>query len=300
MTEHRKDIVISVLASDAFTLKAQWVYEAEAIDAIVGGTGDELADPPVDGFFKGKKAGDLTNHGDHMHNLLRYLAETHAFALDSYAQQWRSFFHSYGGYKDFALKSAYERLEKDGQAVKAPKKMLADTVGGVKFAPLFLLASEDENKLLQYAQDEAGLFYNSPFITDTITLVCYVMFAGLEGVHPYQALQSKDAPVSDLLRPLVQTGLDSAQEDTRKMIQKFGNACGVDGGLPGAVHLIAKYKDDPVRAHRENLRGTGDISGRALLYSSLVAPYFKRASVMQKWIDGITALSSIEHDMNRV
>lgn len=296
MSNRISDIIISVLASDAFTLKAEWIYELEKVDAIIEATKDELADHPEDGFHKGKKAGELTHYGDHTRNLLRYLAEARSFSLDSYARQWVSFFDTYTGYQDMASKNALKRLKKDPSALLAPKKALADTAGAARFIPLLLVADRDQEKLRIMAQKEVGLFYNSPFIRDIIDLAVYLTFKGLDGTHPYDALQAKDAPISELIAPLIQTGLDSVTQDTREVIQKFGNACGADAGLPIAAHLIAKYKNTPETAQLENLRGGGDSAGRALLYTSIVAPYFGRACVLQKWIDGMQNLSSIQSD----
>ncbi len=299
MFDKTSDMLISVFAADAFSLKAEWIYDFGKVDTIIESTKDELAAHPEKGYLTGKEAGEFSHYGDHVRNLLGYLVSSNRqFSLDTYSAHWSNFFDTYNGYKDHASKAAFKRLSKEVTSFKAPKKMLADMAGASRFAPLVLLHPSDAEALTSMAQSEAGCFYNSPFITDSISLGCFLVVSCLKGEHPFEALGSKDAPISDLIRPLVEGGLESVQQDTRLAIEKFGNACGIDGSLPGIIHLIAKYKDDPIRGHHENLRAGGDISGRSLLYSMAMGAFFGVDSVRKSWIDGLQDLEAIRKDIS--
>jgi ADP-ribosylglycohydrolase len=94
---------------------------------------------------------------------------------------------------------------------------------------------------------------------------------------------------------MITMGLESRDRDTRETIADFGQMCSVEAGLPGAVHLIARYGDDYKQAMVENVMAGGDSSARGILAGMILGAAHGMAAIPETWVAGMTAGERIRH-----
>jgi hypothetical protein len=92
---------------------------------------------------------------------------------------------------------------------------------------------------------------------------------------------------------MITLGLESRDRDTRETIADFGQMCSVEAGLPGAVHLIARYADDYKQAMVENVMAGGDSSARGMMAGMILGAAHGMAAIPETWISGMTRAEQI-------
>ena len=94
-----------------------------------------------------------------------------------------------------------------------------------------------------------------------------IAYAVLKGQSPSNAIENvlkldfSNQPIAEL----ISQGIQSRDRETRETIAEFGQACNLEAGLPGAIHLITRYSGDFKAAMIENVMAGGDSSARGIL-----------------------------------
>ena len=110
-----------------------------------------------------------------------------------------------------------------------------------------------------------------------------VVRAVQSGTAPHEAIQNATSTSPDILA-LRDAGLASGDMDTVAAIKKFGQPCGVDSCLPGAIHCIVKYSDDFRSALIENAKAGGDSAARGMIIGMVLGASLGYDKLPSDWI----------------
>lgn len=297
MTENRKAAVLGAFVADALSLGVHWVYNTSVIDKKFGRV--EQYYDPLTSHHKGKKAGDFTHYGDQMLVLLESVSSGGGFDATRFAEDWRSFFASYGGYVDKATKATLENMDA-GQGLTESGSDSDDLAGASRLAALVPTYHDDLEQLVYSARRQTAITHNDERVISSADFFARSVFAVLRGQSPTTAMEAtlkahfSDSPIA----ALVSMGLESRDRDTRETIAEFGQMCSVEAGLPGAVHLIARYADDFKAAMVENVMAGGDSSARGMLAGMVLGAAHGMAAIPERWKSEMAAGRQISMLLN--
>jgi ADP-ribosylglycohydrolase len=288
MTTNQKAAVVGAFAADALSLGVHWVYNTGVIDKKFGRV--EQYYDPLASYHKGKQAGDFTHYGDQMLVLMESLSAENRFDADRFAEQWRIFFSSYGGYFDQATKATLENME-SGKGLTESGSDSDDLAGAARLAPLVVVYGDSLDSLVQSARTQTAITHRDERVIQSADFFARSVLAVLGGTAPIAAMESilkthfSDSPIASMIT----LGLESRDRDTRETIADFGQMCSVEAGLPGAVHLIARYADDYKQAMVENVMAGGDSSARGIMAGMILGAAHGMAAIPETWRSGMTA-----------
>lgn len=288
MTTKPKAAVVGAFVADALSLGVHWVYNTGVIDKKFGRV--EQYHDPLTSYHKGKRAGDFTHYGDQMLVLLETLSGKGGFDAARFAQSWRDFFSSYDGYFDQATKTTLKNMDA-GSDLNQSASTSDDLAGASRMAALVAVYAGDLDQLVQTARAQTAITHNDDRVIDSADFFARTVFATLNGQSPLAAMQgSLNADLAGSpIASLIEMGLDSRDRDTRETIAEFGQMCSVEAGLPGAVHLIARYTDDYEAAMVENVMAGGDSSARGMMAGMVLAAAHGMTAIPEGWRSGMTA-----------
>ncbi len=289
MTENRRNAaVFGAFVADALSLGVHWVYNTGVIDKKYGRV--EQYYNPLASYHKGKKAGDFTHYGDQMLVLLELVNGAGGFDAARFAEGWRKFFSSYGGYFDQATKATLENMDV-GKRLTDSGSDSDDLAGASRMAPLVSVYGDDLDKFVQSARAQTSLTHNDDRVIQSAEFFARIVFAVLGGQSPTAAMEATCNTYfsESSIAPLVTMGLESRDRDTRETIAEFGQMCSVEAGLPGAVHLIARYTDDFKTALVENVMAGGDSSARGMMAGMVLGAAHGMAAIPESWKLEMTA-----------
>ena len=292
MTEHYKAAVWGAFVADALSLGVHWVYNTGVIDKKFGRV--ERYHDPLASYHKGKKAGDFTHYGDQMLVLLESAGSAQGFNAGRFAQSWRSFFATYEGYFDQATKATLANMEA-GRELTASGSDSDDLAGAARMAALVAVYPNDRQELVRAARAQTTVTHNNDRVIDSADFFARTVFSVLKGQSPVAAAEQtlNDHFADNPIASLVTMGLESRDRDTRQTIAEFGQMCSIQAGLPGAVHLIARYSDDLATALVENVMAGGDSSARGMLTGMVLAAAQGMTAIPDPWTSKMTAAKRI-------
>ena len=292
MTDNQKAAVMGAFVADALTLGVHWVYNTRVIDKKFGRV-EEYHDP-LTSYHKGKQGGDFTHYGDQMLVLLESTTMEGGFDAVRFAASWRSFFTDYGGYLDQATKTTLKNMDA-GNDLTASGSNSDDLAGAARMAALLPVYAEDLDRLIVAAREQTAITHNNGEVVASADFFARVVYAVLAGQPPIDAIENtlNEAFANHAIAPLVTSGLESHNRDTRETIADFGQACSIEEGLPGAIHLIARYTGDFKEAMIENVMAGGDSSARGILASMVLSAEQGMKAIPEKWITEMTAAGRV-------
>ena len=131
--------------------------------------------------------------------------------------------------------------------------------------------------------------HNNPAVLAGAAFIARTAWSVLEGAAPQAAMEEAlEEGVADIdLDIRLRTALESAGKDTRTVIGRFGQMCGIASALPGAVHLISAYADDPKTALIENVMAGGDSAARGLVTGLVLGARHGVDAVDRAWLTGM-------------
>ncbi len=288
MKTNQQAAVLGAFVADALSLGVHWVYNTGVIDKKFGRV--EQYHDPITSYHKGKRAGDFTHYGDQMLVLLESIADAEGFDANRFARSWRDLFEDYAGYVDKATKSTLENMAGGGDLTQCGSGS-DDLAGASRMAPLVAIYANDLDELTQACRTQTAITHNEDRVIESAAFFAHALFSVLHGQAPLAAVdgvlstQFADSSIA----PLITMGLESKERDTRETIAEFGQMCSVEAGLPGAIHLIARYPDDFKTAMVENVMAGGDSSARGMLAGSILGAANGMAAIPDEWIAGMTA-----------
>lgn len=303
MSETARTLVFAALAGDSLSLGGHWIYDPRKLAEQFGRL-DSLQAPLPGSFHAGKAAGDFTHYGDQTMVLLESVAQTGGFDLEDFAARWKALFADYTGYVDMATRKTLANFQA-GATPQSSGSNSRDLAGASRIAPLVAVLRRDPQALEAAARAQTAMTHANPQVVEAAVFFARVCLAVLSGTPPLQALQQAAAfeDVSDSIAAWVQAGLESVASDTVQAIQKLGPTCHVDEALPGAVHCIAKYAEEPAEALVQCVMAGGDSAARALLVAPVLlsCPGNKGlASLPVSWYEGLRQFTVIEELCGRL
>jgi ADP-ribosylglycohydrolase len=289
MTDNRiKAAVIGAFVADALSLGVHWVYNTGVIDKKFGRV--EHYHDPLTSYHAGKKAGDFTHYGDQMLVLLESVSGGGGFDAHRFAERWRTFFANYDGYFDKATQTTLANMEAGNTLIDSASD--SDELSGAsRMAALLPVYHDDLKQLIDAARAQTSITHNNDQVVLCADFFARSVFAVLGGQPPRAAMQTTleshfaDSPIASLIT----MGLESRDRDTRETIAEFGQMCSVEAGLPGAVHLIARYADNFKTAMVENVMAGGDSSARGMIAGMVLGAAHGMVAIPDAWQVGMTA-----------
>lgn len=284
MTTQATAMILASFAADSLALGAHWIYDTDVIDRQIGLVNTLLA-PLPDSYHAGKKSGQFTHYGDQTLVLLESLARTGTFSLPDFAASWQQLFADYHGYVDKATSTT---LDNRGRSLPLDRcgSTSSDLGGAARIAPLVYRYQHDREALLTAARQQTAFTHNNPATLAGTTFIARTAWAVLQGADPVSAMeQALEEGVDDIdLDIRIRGGLDSGGKDTRTVIKKFGQMCGIAAALPGAIHLIVTYTEDLKTALVENVMAGGDSAARGMVAGMILGAHLGLAAVPEAWL----------------
>lgn len=293
MTTQAQAMVLTSLAADSLSLGAHWIYDTEAIAQRIGRV-DHLLAPGPESYHAGKSAGEFTHYGDQTMVLLESLAAEGSFSLPDFAQRWRTLFGGYHGYVDKATTVTLNNMEQ-GLSPERSGSSSSDLGGAARIAPLVAWYRDDLDGLLDAVRQQTAMTHNNPATLAGARFIAATAWRVLRGETAQEAMEAALADgVADIdLDNRVRAGLDSADKETKTVIRQFGQMCGIAAALPGAIHLILRYGNDPAAGLIENVMAGGDSAARGLVAGMVLGAHQGGPSLPQEWVDGLVRLGDI-------
>lgn len=288
MTTPAQATVLLSQAADSLALGAHWIYDTAEIDRRFGRV-EELQAPHSDSFHAGKKRGEFTHYGDQALVLLESVAACRGFDATDFARRWLELFTAdYQGYVDKATSTTLENRQR-GLPPEQSGSTSADLGGAARIAPLLWWYRQDREQLLEAVHLQTALTHNNPSVLAGASFIARTAWLVLAGTSPRKAMQEAlEEGVPDIdLDIRIRSGLDSAGQETRTVIDRFGQTCGISSALPGAVHLIATYEDDPRAALIENVMAGGESAARGLVAGLILGAHHGVEAVPRTWLTGM-------------
>ncbi len=293
MAENAEAMVLAAFTADALALGAHWIYDTRQIDARLGRVTDFLKPSPPT-YHPTKARGELTHYGDQSLVLLRSVSACGGFDEDHFGRSWRAFFLTYSGYFDGATKQTLRNLEAGKTGVEAAS-VSDDLAGAARIAPLVYRYRNDPDQLVDSARRQTALTHNSPMVLAGADFFSRVAGRVLQGVRPAEAMEQVAAETAfgEPVKSWITAGLESASEDTRSAVLRFGQMCEITAAFPATVHLIAKYEDRLEEGLIENVMAGGDSAGRGLLAGLVLGAWGGHSAIPERWLSGLAAVQEI-------
>lgn len=293
MTGNARAMVLGSLVADALALGVHWVYNTNVIVRKYGRV-EDMIEPKMASFHRGKEKGDFTHIGDQAMLLLASIAENGGFNLENFATEWLEFMQDYTGYLDEATRVTLSNFEVDGPTGRSGSPS-AELSAASRIAPLVYRYRGDVDELLNAIKAQAAMTHNNSQVLESAAFLARAAVGVLGGARPSTALADvarrhfKDSEIAEW----VEDGLDSAGVPTGPAIADFGQACAVEMGLPGAIHLIATYEDNFEDALVENIMAGGDSAARGMAVGMILGAYHGMAAIPRRWLADLKAESRI-------
>jgi ADP-ribosylglycohydrolase len=299
MSKNKMGMLWGAFVGDALALGPHWVYNTRVIDKKFGRV-DQYFDPLVS-YHAGKNKGDFTHYGDQMLMLLGSLATESGFHQTRFAQAWQSFFNDYEGYQDKATLTTLENMTTGSKLLDAGSA--SDDLGGAaRIAPIVYVYANDMESAIEAARHQTAMTHNNPSVLDSAAFFVMLAIRTLAGEKPSDVISHlmEDRFKNTAIEDAVFMGLKSQDQDTRTIIEEFGQMCSVEVALPGTIHLITKYEDDLKEALIENVMAGGDSSARGMLAGMVLGAYHGMDALPEAWLETLNARDRIHEYLKAV
>jgi ADP-ribosylglycohydrolase len=272
-----RPLVMAVFIADTYSLALHWIYDHDLLDR-------EPVDPdqlhaPLSHWHGNKKAGDLTHYGDQAWHLYQFLQQHNQFNAVAYRNSWAHFMRHYTGYIDKASAMTLQNISQGIEPAGSESTELSVTGRVVCLLPFV----SNKHAFLEQAQALAAITHNSPSTLATTEYLARVLLDCLGGIPAEEALERELHCLPPALQQLVAMGRDSAADDTRQALRRFGIACDLQHGLPGVAHLLCRYRSVPEMLQQNALAG-GDSSARAMITAAIMTAQAESPELPQHWL----------------
>jgi len=280
MQDKAKAMVLASFVADSLALGVHWIYDTAVIDNDFGRV-ESLRQPKENSFHPTKDKGDFTHYGDQTLVLLESVSVNKGFDLEKFARSWKDSFDGYNGYFDHATKDTLKNFTA-GKPASESGSDSSDLGGTSRIAPLAYGYRESLDKLTAAVRSQTAMTHNNQGVLDSSEFFARVVFTVLKGSTPVAAI-NESLPDGGLGK-LVQDGLESSGLETRKAIKGFGQMCDTAAGLPGVIHLIARYENNLKEALVENVMAGGDSAARGMLVGMVLGAHLGSAAIPSDWL----------------
>lgn len=273
-----KDLVLTSLVADAYSLGAHWVYdENQLINLDVNW--DELNDPKAI-WHKEKKAGEFTHYGDQTLWLYEYLQGKDKFDAKDYISYWAKKVEVYNGYIDGATRESLENVKND----VSPSGSLSTDLSVIGRITPLLLVSNSKEDFLENVEALIKLTHNSSQALNAGRFFALLLVDVLEGKEIFSSIEALKDKFDSSIQGYITKAIESKNSDSFTTIREFGPACDIDGGFAGVIHLLVKY-DNLKDMLIANAKAGGDTSSRAMIASSIFMAQSKMNQIPASWLN---------------
>ncbi len=284
MIPQMKAMVLASFAADSLALGAHWIYDTDEIDRRIGRV-DKLHKPLPDSYHPTKGKGEFTHYGDQTLALLEYLAKVEEFVLADFAVAWNELFTGYHGYIDKATATTLENMHRHMPLDQCGSNS-SELGGAARIAPLLYFYKDNREKLFKAVRQQTALTHNSVASLAGAEFITQTTLSVLQGAKPIEAIENAlDQGVSDIdLDIRLRASLDSVGKNTKTVIKKFGQMCGIAAALPGVIHLVTTYENDLETALIENVMAGGDSAARGLVVGMILGAHLGLQAIPKEWL----------------
>jgi len=284
--------------ADAYALGPHWEYNTKNIeDASLNWEG---FNNPITTYHGEKKAGDFTHYGDQVLWLLRHIAEKSSFDLSAFGRLWLDEMQTYTGYMDHSTKETLVNIKKGADWTSCGSESTDFSAIG-RAVPLLLILNDKPEDLKKAFMAQTALTHNSKSVVEAASFFAELAAALLEGKELSPSLKNIASSYSRTIQDWVEQGLQSSsKKKTSLVIKKFGQACDINHGFPGVIHLITKYTDNYHLAMEENAKSGGDSAARGMTAGMLLGIINGRESIPDSWIKNLNAYTEIERLISKI
>jgi ADP-ribosylglycohydrolase len=272
-----KQLVLTSLVTDAYSLGAHWVYDEKQL--INNDLNWNELNSPLSVWHKGKSAGDFTHYGDQTFWLYEFLENKKTFDEKEYLNFWQNKMKSYGGYIDGASRETLENIKNDVTPCGSNSTDLS-IVG--RITPL-LLVSNSKEEFLANVENFVKLTHNSEKSVSAAIFFAKLLLECLNGKEISLAIKDLKEESNTSIQALIQRGIASKDDDTFEAIRTFGPACDVDEGFSGIIHLLSKYANLKEMLIC-NAKAGGDSSARGMIAAVIFMANQPISQIPQSWL----------------
>lgn len=272
-----KDLVLSTLVADSYSLGAHWVYDEK-----------QLLEPSIDWnslnaplaiWHKGKGAGEFTHYGDQTYWLYEFLEDKDKFDENEFLSFWANKMQTYQGYIDGATRNTLQNIQ-DGVTPSGSDSSDLSVVG--RIVPL-LKVSNSKESFLQNVEKFTKLTHNSTKSVNAAKFFAKLLWAALENKDLEESIDLIKDGFDSNVQTIVERAVSSSKDDTFETIRTFGPACDVDEGFGGIIHLLLKY-DNIKDMLICNAKAGGDSSARGMIAAAIFMANKPISQIPQNWL----------------
>jgi ADP-ribosylglycohydrolase len=193
----------------------------------------------------------------------------------------------YKGYIDGASSTTLGNLNKGKSNLEAGSNS-QDLSVVARIAPLCLVYEKDYSQFLSAALLQVKMTHNSAKAIISTQFFTELLYLVLQGKSPRVALNEIEAKSEDKnVLNWIKVAFASMDNSTIDTINSFGQSCSVNGGCPGALHLILKYEDDYEEAMRQNVYAGGDSAARGMVAGMILGAHNGIDAIPKAWINAL-------------
>lgn len=292
--DNAKAMVLASFLADSLALGAHWIYSTNEIDQRVGRV-DQLLQPLPNSYHQTKNKGEFTHYGDQTLALLEAIAAEGGFSLGGFAEHWRRLFVPNPiGYIDKATAATLENMNRSTELLQVGSSS-SDLGGAARIAPLLYRYRHDLEQMREAVRLQTTMTHHNPAVLAGADFIARTVWQILHGSRPVVAMETVlEEGVQDFDLDLrIRGGLDSAGKETKTVIGKFGQMCGIAAALPGAIHLIATYEQDLRSALIENVMAGGDSAARGLVAGMVLGASLGMPALPEDWLADLSQRTHI-------
>lgn len=273
-----KDITLGALVADAYCLGTHWIYDQSEIQSLTLNWNG--FNQPHAKWHSTKKAGQFTHYGDQLVLLWEYAASAKSFQLGPYMKSWYNAMRKYSGYVDGATQHTLDNIKSRAPLPCGFGSEDLSVVG--RIAPLLALSNTEESFV-----ENVDLFTRATHYTE-ITRACskfcaQILWNVVEGQPLSDAIVKVASKSPRILQQMVSAATQTIELETPNAISQLGPACNAHQAMPGALHLLLKYKNDYKSLLVANAKAGGDSSARAMVAGMLMVAAFGIQIVPLPW-----------------
>lgn len=298
MKNKYEGMVLASFAADSLALGAHWIYDTDKIQNEFGRI-EKLLPPVANSYHSTKKLGEFTHYGDQTLLLLDSLSPGQSFDIGRFATAWHDYMRNYSGYMDKASKTTLTNFE-SGENEYNSGSPSTDLGGPARIAPLLFYNRTHLEVVCSYAEEQTAMTHNSPSALLASRFLCIVTWHVLHNKTPRQAIETAlDDGVGDITLDLrIRDVLAREDGKTIEIIKECGQACGVDNGLPGVVHLVTRYQENLAEALIQNVMAGGDSAARGLATGMILGAHLGTAAIPPHWLEEMPAYPKIQAQLS--
>jgi ADP-ribosylglycohydrolase len=284
--EKRAAIVLGALVADAASMGLHWLYDPERLATIAETNGpaflsaDRRNFDGAKGYFahEGKRAGDLSQYGAVLALATDSLVSSQGKPdIADYQQRFLAFFGPGGewqGYIDRPTRGALANLGAGGSE-ETPEitGIDDDQLPALSPVPAVVAADPEHTDLEMRVAGMVRVTNDNPLAVEAASMLARLIRLMLRGEGLDTALDAEAERVGDVLQPLLNEALGTADQSSVDIAGHFGRACHVQQGLPVVFHIL-KTADSFEDGVRKNILAGGDSCGRAMALGSILGARF--------------------------